>query len=78
MRTDDAKVDDVAPLGGDFNIYGGLYRPVRLLVNGPVCILPLDHGSSGLAVFQKKVSEQQADLEVRVQLSRMGRVSGAA
>lgn len=31
---------DVAPLAGDFNLYGGITRPVHLIVTGPDCISP--------------------------------------
>lgn len=32
VRVDNARREDVIPLGGDFTVYGGLYRPVSLLV----------------------------------------------
>jgi len=72
VRASNGKFDDVAPLGGDFNLYGGIYRPVRVIVTSAVCVSPLDNGSSGLTVFQKNVSEERAELEARVELSCAG------
>ncbi|BDD09018.1 beta-galactosidase [Fulvitalea axinellae] len=55
---------DITPLGGDFNIYGGIYRPVELLVLEPSHITPMDYGSSGVYITQRSVSEQAADLVI--------------
>jgi len=55
----------VIPLVGDFNNYGGIYRPVRLIVTKKsLCISPLDYASSGIYIKQSKVSEQSADIEI--------------
>lgn len=59
----------VIPLVGDFNNYGGIYRPVRLVVTQAVCISPLDYGSPGIYVKQQNVSEKQADIEVLTKIS---------
>ena len=34
VRVDNTKFPDIAPLSGDFSVYGGLYRPVHLIVTG--------------------------------------------
>lgn len=60
---------DVAPLAGDFNIYGGITRPVWLIVTGKDCISPLDYGSSGIYVHQDKISREEAELRVETMLS---------
>ncbi len=59
---------DIAPLAGDFNIYGGITRPVRLIVTSMDCISPLDYGSSGVYVHQDRISKQQADIRVEAKL----------
>lgn len=69
VRVSNAPEADIAPLAGDFNVYGGLYRPVRLLETGAVCISPLQHAAPGLAVQQKKVTAAQAELEARVEVA---------
>jgi beta-galactosidase len=66
---DNAKYDDVLPLGGDFNIYGGIYRPVYLLITNKVCISPLDHASSGIYLKQRSVSEDEAKIDEEVIVS---------
>lgn len=38
---------EVIPLVGDFNNYGGIYRPVNLILTDAVCITPLDYRSPG-------------------------------
>lgn len=55
----------VIPLVGDFNNYGGIYRPVRLIITErSLCISPLDYASSGIYIKQSNVSEQSAGIEV--------------
>lgn len=60
---------EVIPLVGDFNNYGGIYRPVQLIVTEPVCITPLDYASPGIYISQKNVSDAKADIEVLTKLS---------
>ena len=60
---------EILPLFGDFNIYGGMYRPVNLIVSEPICISPLDYASPGIYLKQSNVSEKSADVEVKVNLS---------
>jgi len=60
---------DVLPLTGDFNVYGGIHRPVSLLVTSKACISPLDHASPGVYLIQKKVSAQMAYVDVLTKLS---------
>lgn len=60
---------DVLPLSGDFNVYGGIHRPVRLITTGPDCISPLYYGSSGVLVRQDKVTNKNADLSIETHLS---------
>jgi beta-galactosidase len=61
---------DVAPQGGDFNVYGGLYRDVWLIVNDDdACISSLYYGSAGVFVNQLFVSEKRAELRAEIFLS---------
>lgn len=59
---------DVLPISGDFNVYGGIHRPCRLIVTGKNCISPVFYASSGVFVHQKKVSEQKAEFVVESKL----------
>jgi len=69
VRVDNSKAPDIAPLAGDFSVYGGLYRPVHLIVTGEANISPTDHGSPGVAWLQTSVTKKQAVLDVTVQIS---------
>ncbi len=69
VRVNNAPAADIAPLSGDFSVYGGLYRSVHLLVTGEQNFSPSDHGSSGVAWLQTSVSSTQAVLDVTVQIS---------
>lgn len=63
---------DVLPISGDFNVYGGIHRPVRLIVTGRDCISPLFHASPGVFVHQDEVSADKAELTVETLLSLGG------
>lgn len=69
VRVDNSRREDVIPLGGDFTVFGGLYRSVVLLVTGPADITPLDHGSSGVFIRQQSVSDTAANVEVTTEIS---------
>jgi len=60
---------EVLPLSGDFNVYGGIHRPVSLIITGKSNITPLDFAASGVYLIQKKVSDQSAEIEVLTKLS---------
>ena len=69
VRVSNAWDPDIAPLAGDFSVYGGLYRPVHLMVTAAENISPADHGSPGVAWLQTGVSKEQAVLDVTAQIS---------
>ena len=69
VKVDNTRFDDIAPLTGDFTVFGGLYRPVHLIATNGVCITPLDFASPGVYLTQKGVSAQEATLEVTAKLS---------
>jgi len=68
VKVTNAKDSTISPLRGDFTIYGGLYRGVRLLVTDELAISPLDDGSSGVYVKQKQVSDAAAEIEVTAKI----------
>jgi beta-galactosidase len=69
VRVDNTKAPDIAPLDGDFSVYGGLYRPVHLIVTDEENISLMDHGSPGVAWLQTSVAATQAVLDVTAQIS---------
>ncbi len=68
VRVDNASHKDVAPLGGDFTVFGGLYRPARLVVTDAVHVDMLDHGGPGVYATPSAVSAEGADLSVLVRV----------
>ncbi len=58
------KTQDIAPLGADFNFYGGIYREVNIFSVPAVHVNMLDYGSSGLKLTTSDVSEESAKLKI--------------
>ena len=69
VRVSNVPDPDLAPLSGDFPVYGGLYRPVHLIVTGEENFTLTDHASPGVAWRQTSVNETQAVLDVTAQIS---------
>ncbi len=61
-----------------YNLYGGIYRKVRLLVTGPLHVDPTDHAASGVFVTTRKVTRDSAFVSVRVLLRNAGTASRTA
>lgn len=55
---------EIAPLEGDFTVYGGLYRDVELIVTDVVHVDMTDNGSNGLKLTTSSVSAESAHLTV--------------
>lgn len=60
---------DVLPLSGDFNVFGGLHRPVWLIVTNKNCITPLDYASPGVYISQHKSTAAGASVIILTKLS---------
>jgi beta-galactosidase len=69
VRVDNSKAPDIAPIEGDFSVYGGLYRPVHLILTGADNFCLTDHGSPGVVWSQTSVTPSQAVLDVTAQIS---------
>jgi len=72
VRTDNGPLPQVAPRGGDFTVFGGLYRPVSLIETGNVHFDLLDHGGPGLYASLRTVDRGTARLAVRARLTNDG------
>jgi beta-galactosidase len=70
VRVDNTRKKDVPPLSGDFPLFGGIYRPVHLVIKNPVCITPMDYASQGIYLKQTEVSEKRALVYVIVKIGR--------
>jgi beta-galactosidase len=73
VRVSNAPEPDLAPLSGDFNVYGGIYRPVHLIQTAMENVTVTDHGSPGVAWLQTRVSATQAVIDVTAQISNGSR-----
>jgi len=73
VRVSNRPEPDIAPLSGDFSVYGGLYRPVHLIETSDENITPSDHGSPGVAWLQTSVNQDQAVLDVTAEVSNGSR-----
>jgi len=69
VQADNSLQADVPPLSGDFNVCGGIYRPVALIVTDRLCITPLDYASPGVYLTTKSLTEERAEVEVRALVS---------
>lgn len=66
VRVNNAPQLDIMPLLGDFNMYGGIYRDVELIVTDPLHISLSDFGSYGVYVRQENVSREKADVVAKI------------
>jgi beta-galactosidase len=69
VRVSNAAEPDIAPLSGDFCVFGGLYRPVHLIETGEENFTLTDHGSPGVAWLQTSVTKSQATVDIKAQIS---------
>lgn len=75
VKVNNARVDDVAPLSGDFTVFGGIYRPVSLFATDSVCISPLDYASPGVYLSVPSIGDKEANVQAKVLLSNGGTTS---
>lgn len=68
VKVSNALATDVAPLTGDFTIFGGLYRGVHVLVTDLLHIDTEDYASSGVYLDTTQVSALSANLKARVRV----------
>lgn len=72
VRVDNATAKHVAPLGGDFTVFGGLYRGVTLLAVPAAHFDLLDDGGPGVYVSATGVSAERALLALRARVRNDG------
>jgi beta-galactosidase len=63
-----SSTQDVIPLGGDFFIFGGLYRGVSLITAPDAGIDLRDHGGPGVYAHAEAVSAAHADVHITTKL----------
>ncbi len=69
VRVDNSFFEDVPPLGGDFNISGGLYRPVWLIIKNPGLHNASRLRLAGIYIKQTTVTKEEAIIDVTAKVS---------
>lgn len=72
VRVDNGTSRVITPLGGDFTLFGGLYRPVSLIETDDVHFDLLDHGGPGVTANASNIRANSADIAVEARLSNDG------
>lgn len=72
VRVDNGPTRIIAPLSGDFTIFGGLYRPVSLIETDDLHFDMMDFGGPGIFVRATDITPERAAI------SLLARVSNAA
>ncbi len=73
VRVSNRPEPDIAPLSGDFSVYGGLYRSVHLIETSDINVTPSDHASPGVEWLETSVTQDQAVLDVTAEVSNGSR-----
>lgn len=68
VRVNNALQLDIMPLLGDFNMYGGIYRDVDLIVTEPEHVSLEDYGSNGVYLKQTNVSKDAAHVDATIRV----------
>ncbi|NWK54467.1 discoidin domain-containing protein [Verrucomicrobiaceae bacterium N1E253] len=70
VRADNTIRKDIIPINHNlFTVFGGIYRPVSMIVTDPINISPTDYASPGVYIRQKHVSKKQAQIQVKSKLT---------
>lgn len=59
---------DILPIAGDYNVYGGIFRDVNLIVVDRVHISPVHYSSDGVYITPTQVSSTKANIDATVLL----------
>lgn len=66
VRIDNAKNPHISPLNGDFNIFGGLYREVKLIATPELHLDRLDHAGPGIKARTEALGKGSATIGATV------------
>ncbi|AHF14365.1 beta-galactosidase [Niabella soli DSM 19437] len=74
VKANNAPRKDVIPVNNFlFPLYGGIYRPVAMIITNPVNITVTDYASPGIYITQKNVSAKSAAVNVKAKLENRER-----
>ncbi len=65
VAVDNSHIEEVYPLWADFTFYGGIYRDVNIIYADTIHFEKLDLASSGVYVSQKKVTDENAEINIK-------------
>jgi beta-galactosidase len=69
VRVNNQEREDVIPVNNRlFPVYGGIYRPVSLIITNKVNFTVTDYASPGIYIKQKKVTADLAEIQVMAKL----------
>jgi hypothetical protein len=72
VRVDNSASRVVSPLGGDFTVFGGLYRPVSLIETDEVHFDLLDYGGPGLYARASAIDASAATISAQAKVVNDG------
>ena len=74
LKVDNSSRPDVVPINHTlFGVYGGMYRPVHLIITEKVNIAVTDYASPGIYISQKNVTNKSADVNVEIKIENKNR-----
>jgi hypothetical protein len=72
VRVENSPSRIISPLGGDFTLFGGLYRPVSLIETDDVHFDLLDHGGPGVQARASRITASSAIVHVTARVANDG------
>lgn len=75
VRVDNTWRPTVTPMGGDFTIFGGLYRPVHLIEVSDAHVDLMDYGGPGIRVLAERLDDGSAAVESIARIRNQGKGS---
>jgi beta-galactosidase len=73
VQVSNARDSTIAPLSGDFTVFGGLYRGARLLLLNAVAVSPVDDASPGVSIHSDHSTPESADVIARTRIRNTSR-----
>ncbi|MDL2223363.1 beta-galactosidase [Bacteroidales bacterium OttesenSCG-928-M11] len=69
IKVDNTSRPDVIPVNHRlFGVYGGIYRPVELIITEKINIAVTDYASPGIYISQNNVSEESAEIQIKAKI----------
>ncbi|MDH8700970.1 beta-galactosidase [Dysgonomonadaceae bacterium PH5-43] len=69
VKVDNSSRPDIVPVNHRlFGVYGGIYRPVDLIITNKINIAVTDYASPGIYITQENVSPKSADVSVKIKI----------